>query len=174
MGGHLRLKHGIVEHKVVENIKRELTPEQHTLNVSSTQVQHKSTQVKPELNVSSTQVKPELPIKVKLPSTYVKKNEKVISYSSAPAFEKPKCVEGDCLCTICRGKMELLKCDFSRHPYMDGKAVICNDCLKKFKKNDLQGEWWIVPDTNNQKINVTSNHFLTEKCKLLSEYIKSI
>ena len=174
MGGHLRLKHGIVEHKVVENIERESTQVKRESNASSTQVQRKSTQVKPELNVSSTQVQPELITQVKHPSTYVKKNEKVISYSSTPAFEKQKCVEGDCFCTICRGKMELLKCDFSRHPNMDGKAVICNNCLKRLRKEDLQGDWWTVPESNNQRINVTSNYFLTEKCQLLSEYIKSI
>jgi hypothetical protein len=93
LGGHLRLKHGIVEYKTVNTSKQELTPVntgstqvQRELNAGLTQVQRELnaglTQVQRELNASSTQVQRELTTQVKRASDYVKKDEIIVKKTS--------------------------------------------------------------------------------------------
>lgn len=156
LGGHKRLKHGIVVRII-------------TKSNSSTQVSNVGTQV----SNSSTQVS-NVGTQVKRSSTYVKVSEKIVKTENVSAFKEPEHFNVACSCSICHNKLQILKCNSTQHPYYSGKDIICNDCLKRFKKEDLHGEFWHVPNTNNQHINVIGDYFVTEDCKLVSEYIKEI
>ena len=120
LGGHLRLKHGIVEYK--------------TVSTSSTQVQHKSTQVKPELDVSSTQVQPELITQVKRAGDYVKKNDAVLRSELINVFAQPN---DKLVCWHCNSLMNL---NDSRIPD-DYKYKLIKDSNGKVIKREIIAGW---------------------------------
>ena len=86
LGSHLRLKHGIIEHKVTTQVEPSSTQSQFKVNSKLTQVNTSSTQSQHELNLggntSSTQVK--------RPSDYVKRNEVLIKNELTNAFAQPQ------------------------------------------------------------------------------------
>lgn len=96
------------------------------------------------------------------------------------------------LCNVCRKELKLLKRDFAKemklHKEDDGSTisydgaawnarnVVCNECLRKYKKEDLHdeivlgqpGTWWHIPDSNNHSMRI--DNFYTQNRILLREY----
>ena len=183
LGGHKMLKHGVVEKLIVTNTsfkqsQHRVDEQKHVfptqINTGSTQVQH---EIPIQVNTSSTQDQHMLPTHVRRPQDYVKKGDVVIEKKIVPIWntEKKEPVEKfdcRCKCEICMACIPLSNKHFKRDPCWDGVNVVCENCLKKMRKEDIDGLWWTIPNTNNRRIRL--DYFQTGGLIKLSEFIKTI
>ena len=151
MGGHVRLAHGITVMNV-RDIRGDVPAD-----VRDVRVQHPSDYV-PKRAVVETKV-----ISVSVHQTPI-----VLEEVSFVRY-----------CSCCGGNMKLFEKKFGKASLShDALWVICNECLKKYKKEDVHEEtkygtlglWWYIPDSRNQSLRI-DKHF-TENRILLSEFLK--
>jgi hypothetical protein len=165
MGGHMQLAHGVIIKTVVRETRGGDTRETRDARVETCGETRGET--------SETRETCE---RIQRPGDFVKRNSEIVKIKATPISYQA--VEKDiyCFCDICCKELKLSKEHFSRAPNLDAIHIVCNDCLKRYKKEDLHEEtvqgttaiWWHVPDTNRRKMRI--DYFHTEDRILLSEY----